>query len=123
MSEKRSIEVIIAGDVYKIAGNESEDHMKRVTQFLNEKIAQTQKATMGRAMSKEYMMILTSVNICDDFVKLVEHMQLVQDRLEQGMKREQQLKKKLDEYEEELLNLEQENQAIREKLNENGREA
>ena len=42
MAEKRSSEVVIAGEVYKIAGNESEEHMKRVVRFLNEKAAQTQ---------------------------------------------------------------------------------
>ena len=114
MAEKRSIEVVIAGEVYKIAGNESEEHMKRVVRFLNEKAAQTQKAMLGRAMTKEYTRVLTAVNICDDFVKLAEHMQMMQERLEQAAKREKLLKKKLDEYEQELMELEQENQQLRE---------
>ena len=107
MSEKRSIEVIIAGEVYKIAGTESEDHMKRVTRLLNEKISQTQKATLGRAVSKEYVLVLTAVNVCDDFVKLVEHTQLLQERLDQAVGREKQMTGRLDEYEEELRTLEQ----------------
>lgn len=122
MSEKRSIEVIIAGEVYKIAGTESEDHMKRVTRLLNEKISQTQKATLGRAVSKEYVLVLTAVNVCDDFVKLVEHTQLLQERLDQAVGREKQMTGRLDEYEEELRTLEQENQTLREKLAEYGGE-
>lgn len=122
MSEKRSIEVIIAGEVYKIAGTESEDHMKRVTRLLNEKISQTQKATLGRAVSKEYVLVLTAVNVCDDFVKLVEHTQLLQERLDQAVGREKQMTGRLDEYEEELRTLEQENQTLREKLAECGGE-
>ncbi len=116
MAEKRSIEVIIAGEVYKIAGTESEDHMKRVARFLNERVNQTQRMASGKAVSKEYIITLSAINICDDFVKLVEHTHLLQERLEQEVKKQKALKRQLAGYEEDLIHLEQENQDLREQL-------
>lgn len=118
MADKKTIEIILAGEVYKISGEESEDHMNRVSEYLGEKLGETRKALSGRGASKEQLLAMTAINVCDDFIKLAEHAKSVQERLNRAEKREKQLKESLDDYEAELLRLEQENMLLKEKQKE-----
>ncbi len=114
MAEKRSIEVLIGGKVYKIAGTESEEHMRKVATFLNERLAQVNQALGGRAPSQEYLMTLTAINICDDVIKLVEHARRQQDSIDTLKKQQKTLEETLAAYEEDLLDLETELLALKE---------
>ncbi|MBC8544049.1 cell division protein ZapA [Bianquea renquensis] len=118
MGEKRRIEVNIGGYVYKLMGEESEEHMQQVAMYIDEKIRQVQKMTSAQSLSRDYVAVLASINVADDFLKLLEHVQIQQERMEELTQKSKELEDKLDEYQDELMSLEQENLNYRELVEE-----
>ena len=118
MGEKRRIEVNIGGYVYKLMGEESEEHMQQVAMYIDEKIRQVQKMTSAQSLSRDYVAVLASINVADDFLKLLEHVQIQQERMEELTQKSKELEDKLDEYLDELMSWEQENLNYRELVEE-----
>lgn len=118
MGEKRRIEVNIGGYEYKLMGEESEEHMQQVAMYIDEKIRQVQKMTSAQSLSRDYVAVLASINVADDFLKLLEHVQIQQERMEELTQKSKELEDKLDEYQDELMSLEQENLNYRELVEE-----
>ena len=116
MGEKRRIN--IGGYVYKLMGEESEEHMQQVAMYIDEKIRQVQKMTSAQSLSRDYVAVLASINVADDFLKLLEHVQIQQERMEELTQKSKELEDKLDEYQDELMSLEQENLNYRELVEE-----
>ena len=118
MGEKRRIEVNIGGYMYKLMGEESEEHMQQVAMYIDEKIRQIQKMTSAQSLSRDYVAVLASINVADDFLKLLEHVQVQQERMEELTQKSKELEDNLDEYQDELMSLEQENLNYRELVEE-----
>ena len=70
MAGKNSVEVVINGKIYQLAGSESESYMHEVASYLNQKILDFQKETMGyNKLDDSIKALLLEVNICDDLFK------------------------------------------------------
>ena len=108
----------MGGYMYKLMGEESEEHMQQVAMYIDEKIRQIQKMTSAQSLSRDYVAVLASINVADDFLKLLEHVQVQQERMEELTQKSKELEDKLDEYQDELMSLEQENLNYRELVEE-----
>lgn len=70
MAGKNSVEVVINGKIYQLAGSESESYMHEVASYLNQKILDFQKETPGyNKLDDSIKALLLEVNICDDLFK------------------------------------------------------
>ena len=70
MVGKNSVEVVINGKIYQLAGSESESYMHEVASYLNQKILDFQKETVGyNKLDDSIKALLLEVNICDDLFK------------------------------------------------------
>lgn len=70
MAGKNSVEVVINGKIYQLAGSESESYMHEVAGYLNQKILDFQKETIGyNKLDDGIKALLLEVNICDDLFK------------------------------------------------------
>lgn len=70
MAGKNSVEVVINGKIYQLAGSESESYMHEVASYLNQKILDFQKETVGyNKLDDSIQALLLEVNICDDLFK------------------------------------------------------
>ena len=70
MAGKNSVEVVINGKIYQLAGSESESYMHEVASYLNQKILDFQKETVGYiTLDDSLKALLLEVNICDDLFK------------------------------------------------------
>ena len=70
MVGKNSVEVVINGKIYQLAGSESESYMHEVASYLNQKIIDFQKETVGyNKLDDSIKALLLEVNICDDLFK------------------------------------------------------
>ena len=70
MAGKNSVEVVINGKIYQLAGGESESYMHEVASYLNQKILDFQKETVGyNKLDDSIKALLLEVNICDDLFK------------------------------------------------------
>ena len=70
MAGKNSVEVVINGKIYQLAGSESESYMHEVASYLNQKILDFQKETVGyNKLDDSIKALLLEVNICDDLFK------------------------------------------------------
>ena len=70
MAGKNSVEVVINGKIYQLAGSESESYMHEVASYLNQKILDFQKETVGyNKLDDSIKALLLEVSICDDLFK------------------------------------------------------
>lgn len=115
MSEKKSIEVLIGGKVFHISGTESEEHMKKVAEFLNNRLRQAKEMT-GSNLTNETLISLTALNISDDLMKLVELVHSQEEQIRTLKNEKAALEQSLSEYEDDLMKLESEALALREQL-------
>ena len=116
MSEKNKLEVIIAGEAYTLSGEDSREHMERVSEYLKQMETGTARALGGRAVGKEYMLSMMAINLSDDAVKLAEHVSLLSARLEKSEKQNKILEKTVADYEDELRELEMQLMELRDEI-------
>lgn len=70
MAGKHSVEVVINGRIYQLAGTESESYMHEVAGYLNQKILDFQKEAAGyQKLDEDIKALLLEVNICDDLLR------------------------------------------------------
>ena len=70
MAGKNSVEVVINGKIYQLAGSESESYMHEVASYLNQKILDFQKEMVGyNKLDDSIKALLLEINICDDLFK------------------------------------------------------
>lgn len=95
MTENK-VEVIIGGNIYSLKGEGSQEHIQKVAALIDKKIMELQKSNMTTLnTSKLYM--LAAINMADEYLKL---------------------KKDYEAYEQELLNCNAENLALKQRLEE-----
>jgi len=119
VAEKNRIEVFIGGKVYKIAGEESEEYMQKVARYIDKKMQEVSGAERATVLSTSMISVLTAINVADDYFKLMEENKVLKEQINQ-LNREKELNsdKKLDDYENLIGQLQDENIALKEKLDE-----
>ncbi|MCR5627011.1 MAG: cell division protein ZapA [Lachnospiraceae bacterium] len=82
MSEKHDTEVLIAGKVMTLRGNESEEYLQRIAAYINGKIAEYSKVDSYRRQPMDMQSILLELNIADDLFKAKRQLEIVQEELD-----------------------------------------
>ncbi|NLM12957.1 MAG: cell division protein ZapA [Epulopiscium sp.] len=118
MGEKNKIEVIIGGRVYTLVGEESQEYLQRVALYIDKKMNEVRKAESSRKLSTNMIAILTSINVADDLFKTKEALKDAFDDIEALKKQLEEKDKQLDIYQNELGNIQQENIALKDKIDE-----
>jgi len=66
---KNTVEVVIAGKVYKISGFESAEYLHQVAVYINDKLAEFQKIEGYRRQNTDQKQLMLNMNLADDFFK------------------------------------------------------
>lgn len=72
--EKNKIEVLIGGKVYTIVGEEGPEYMQRIARYIDLKMEELGQAESIKRLSTSSMAVLTSINVADDYFKLLEEL-------------------------------------------------
>ncbi|MCD7715125.1 MAG: cell division protein ZapA [Lachnospiraceae bacterium] len=70
MAAKNSTQVIISGKIYTLSGYESEEYLQRVAAYLNSKISELRNLDGYQRLSPDMKGILLNLNIADDYFKM-----------------------------------------------------
>ncbi|NLK98750.1 cell division protein ZapA [Defluviitalea saccharophila] len=118
MGEKNKIEVIIGGRVYTLVGEESQEYIQRVALYIDRKMSEVRKADSSRKLSTSMIAILTSINVADDLFKMKEALKDAAAEIESLQKQLDEKDKQIEVYQNELGNMQQENLALKDKIDE-----
>lgn len=80
-NEKQRITVTIYGQQYTIVGHESPSHVKDVAQLVDDKMKEIKKRNIY--LDTTQLAVLTSVNMVDDYLKLLKENESLREELEQ----------------------------------------
>lgn len=89
MAGKNRIIVKIAGNEYTLCGGESVEYMQKVALYVDRKTVEIMRA--NHTLSTSMASVLTAVNVTDDMFKLTESNETHQKELEQVRKKLQDL--------------------------------
>lgn len=98
MSAKTSADVLIGGKIYTLSGYESEDYLQKVANYINSKINEFDEMEQFRRLPGETKSTLVELNIADDYFKVKEQA----EKLDQDVKEKE---KELYELKHELISL------------------
>lgn len=72
MSEPKKYNVIIGGEVLTLVATESEDYIKRLSEYLNRRTGEIERSKLGTTISNHTKLQLVMINIADDYFKEIE---------------------------------------------------
>lgn len=75
MKKKNDVEVLIGGEKYTLCGYESSDYLQKVATYINVKIDEVAKNFGTAQVNNETRVVLTEINIADDYFKTLEHLE------------------------------------------------
>ena len=113
MSSKNKTEVLIAGKIFTLSGYESEEYLKKVATYINNKIAEFKKLDGYNHQTKENKSILLELNIADDYFKAKKQVEMVEEELSEKDKELYDLKHELINAQIQLENQEKDLEASR----------
>ena len=128
MAMKNTVEVVIAGKVYKISGFESAEYLHQIAVYINEKLAEFQKLEGYRRQNTDQKQLMLDMNLADDFFKAKRQADKLAGEMEKkeremyGVRHDlievqlskEKLEKELDEANEKIARLEGELEKLRE---------
>lgn len=72
MDSKNYTQVLIDGRIYTLGGSEDEAYLQKAASYVNEKSAQMRGIPGFSKQNADYQMIMTELNIADDYFKALE---------------------------------------------------
>lgn len=81
MSAKTDTEVIIAGKVLTVSGNESVEYLQKVAAYINNKVNEYAKMDSFKRQSTDTQNMLIQLNIADDYFKAKNQVVLLEQDL------------------------------------------
>ena len=79
---KNITEVVIAGKIISISGDEDSAYMAEVAAFINDKLQELQKTDNYGRLSAEYKQILLGMNLADEYFREKKKNQILESELE-----------------------------------------
>ena len=79
---KNTTEVVIAGKIISISGDEDAAYMTEVASFINGKLAEIQRTENYGRLSAEHKQILLGMNLADDYFREKKKNQILESELE-----------------------------------------
>lgn len=106
---KNTTEVVIAGKIISISGEEDIAYMTEVAAFINNKLAELQKSANYNRLSAEQKQILLGMNLADEYFHEKKKNQILEAELELKDKEVYSLKHELINLQLDLEKLQKEN--------------
>ncbi len=69
MTLKNDTTVFIGGNVYTLAGDESEEYIQRVALYINNKLDEIKKSDNAKKLNTKLLAVLLDINLADDYFK------------------------------------------------------
>lgn len=109
---KNRVKISIDGKSFTLVGEDSEEHMRQVASYIDEKIAEMREKAIAVTMDSSLAYVLTSINVADDYFKekayvaelegkllgMTTRVQDLSAKLEEAEKARENAENKLDEY-------------------------
>ena len=105
MKTKNEVEVLIGGEKYTICGYESDDYLQKIATYINRKRDELNKGAASTLISNDTRVVLTEINIADDYFNAENRLSEVKEELEEANSLNFKLKHDLAVTTEELDNL------------------
>lgn len=96
---KNRVKISIDGKSFTLVGEESEEHMRRVASYIDEKMAEVREKAVAVTLDSSLAYVLTSINVADDYFKEKAYTAELEGRLIGMTARAQELSQKLEEAE------------------------
>ena len=121
MAGKTDTEVIIGGKVFTLSGNESEEYLQKVANYINNKIAEYNKVDGFKKQPVDVQNVLMQLNIADDYFKARKQIELLEEQASEKEKELYVLKHELIAAQIKLENTEKNMKDLQTDLNEDSR--
>ena len=121
MAGKTDTEVIIGGKVFTLSGNESEEYLQKVANYINNKIAEYNKVDGFKKQPVDVQNVLMQLNIADDYFKAKKQIELLEEQASEKEKELYDLKHELIAAQIKLENTEKNMKDLQTDLNEDSR--
>ena len=105
MKTKNEVEVLIGGEKYTICVYESDDYLQKIATYINRKRDEINKGAASTLISNDTRVVLTEINIADDYFNAENRLSEVKEELEEANSLNFKLKHDLAVTTEELDNL------------------
>lgn len=79
---KNVIEVVIAGKIVSVSGEEDAAYMTEVAAFINDKLLEIQKTENYAKLSAEHKQILLGMNLADEYFREKKKNEILESELE-----------------------------------------
>lgn len=96
---KNRVRISIDGKSFTLVGEESEEHMRSVAAYIDEKMTEVRKGAAAVTLDSSLAYVLTSINVADEYFKEKAYTAELEGRLIGLTARVQELAHKLDESE------------------------
>ena len=121
MALKTDTEVIIGGKVFTLSGNESEEYLQKVANYINNKIAEYAKVEGFKRQPIDVQNVLMELNIADDYFKAKKQIEILQEQAKEKEKELYDLKHELIAAQIKLENTEKNMKDLQTDLNEDSK--
>ncbi len=92
---KQQVDVVIGGKIFKLAAQESPDYIKRVADYIDNKLRQLNVSASSDIMKEDYFAVVLALNIADDLFKAGEEYEKVEPPTPEQVKQIAELKNQL----------------------------
>ena len=121
MSSKTDTEVIIGGKVFTLSGYESEEYLKKVASYINNKITEYNKNESFKRLTLDMQNVLLQLNIADDYFKAKKQINILEEEIQTKEKELYNLKHELIASQIKLENTEKNVKKLQAEANENAK--
>ncbi len=122
MAIKTDTEVIIAGKVFTLSGNESEEYLQKVASYINNKIAEYNGNDSFKRQPMDIQNVLLQLNIADDYFKARKQISILEEDLKSKNDEVYNLKHDLIASQMKLESTEKKVQELQNQANENAKQ-
>lgn len=78
---KNRVKISVDGKNFTLVGEETEEHMRQVAAYIDEKIAEVREKSVAVTLDSSLAYVLTSINVGDDYLKEKAHAAELRGRL------------------------------------------
>ena len=96
---KNRVKISIAGKRFTLVGEETEEHMRQVAEYIDYKMTEIRQKAGAVTLDSSLAYVLTSINVADDYFKEKAYTAELEGRLSGMTARAQELAKRLEEAE------------------------
>lgn len=96
---KNRVKISIDGKSFTLVGEETEEHMRQVAEYIDQKMAEMRQKAVAVTLDSSLAYVLTSINVADDYFKEKAYTAELEGRLLGMTTRAQELANRLDEAE------------------------